>query len=221
MAAPTLLASDVMDQSSAILNDTALTLYSYATQLPYLKKANEDLEQLLLTYGIQHQFKKSTVIDVAAEAKTLILPSDFLLPITLYERADGSTSEDDWVEMNEGDWEDNIQPQSVLGQWSFRRNAINFYGSTVVREVKLYYGSQLGIIQSSSSPEDSYLFKSFLSAKTAEYCARYIGMNKPMADEIKLTESDRAEDNLTHILVGNMQGARKRRGKFTSKVFWT
>jgi len=221
MAVPVLLASEVMDQSAAILNDVDLSLYSYDTQLPYLKKANEYLEQLLIKYGAQHPKKKSAAIDVAAEAIVLILPSDFLLPIQLFERADGSTSEADWDEMYEREWDPNTVMGTTLGVWSFRDNAINFVGCTAAREVKLYYEAMLGVISTSASPEDSYLFKALLSAKTAEYCSRYIGMNKPMADEISLNECAPAEDNLVHILVGSMQNVRHRRGQYTSRSIFS
>lgn len=217
MSVPVLLAGTVMDQAAAILNDVAKNLYSYTVQLPYIKKANEDLEQTLLVYGVTIQFKKSAAIAVAAGATTLVLPSDFLVPISLWERASGSTNEDDYVEMDERDWEENTQAQSTLTQWSFRENGINLVPSTANREVKLYYDKMLTVVNSENSTEDSILFKSFLAAKTAEYCARFIGMNKVMADEIRDNECFKAEDKLVHILVGNMQGIRFRRPKFTTK----
>lgn len=217
MSVPVLLAGTVMDQAAAILNDVAKNLYSYTVQLPYIKKANEDLEQTLLVYGVTIQFKKSAAITVSAGATTLVLPSDFLVPISLWERASGSTNEDDYVEMDERDWEENTQAQSTLTQWSFRENGINLVPSTANREVKLYYDKMLTVVNSENSTEDSILFKSFLAAKTAEYCARFIGMNKVMADEIRDNECFKAEDKLVHILVGNMQGIRFRRPKFTTK----
>lgn len=219
MAPPVLLASDCMDQAAIMLNDVGRNLYTNAIQLPYLKMANEALEQLLLKYGVSIQLKKTTAITVALSATptTLTLPSDFLLPITLWERASGSTNEDDYVEMFEKDWEEDTAPANTLNQWSFRNNTIALIGCTVAREVKLYYHRMILAITSANSPEESYLFKPYLSAKTAEYCARFIGMNKEMADEIQEKATDPAEDNLTHILIGNMQGARHRRGQYTTK----
>jgi hypothetical protein len=43
MPAP-ILASDVMDRAAALLNDSALSIYTYAVQLPYLKMAVDDLQ---------------------------------------------------------------------------------------------------------------------------------------------------------------------------------
>lgn len=202
-----------------MLNDVSRNLYTNAIQLPYLKMANENLEQLLLKYGVSIQFKKSAAITVASStvATTLTLPSDFLLPLRLWERASGSTNEDDYVEIFEKDWEEDTAPSNTLNQWAFRNNTINFIGCTVAREVKLYYDRMILAITSANSPEENYLFKPYLSAKTAEYCARYIGMNKEMADEIFEKATEPAEDNLTHILVGNMQGGRHRRGQYTTR----
>jgi hypothetical protein len=213
---PTLSAGDVMDQAAAILNDVPKNMYTYAVQLPYVKKANEALEQLLMVYGVSQQRVKSASISVAAGALTLTLPSDFLLPIKLYERAQGATN-NDWVPMGEADWEPNPPQTNTLVIWAFRNNAINFVGSTDNREVLLEYERALAIITTQSSQEDSYLFKPYLAAKTAEYCVRYVGMNKVMADEIRDNECFRAEDNLSHILVGNAQGVRHRRAQFTTK----
>lgn len=214
----TLSAGDCMDQAAALLNDVPKNLYTYTVQTPYLKKANEALEQLLLVYGISIQRVKSASIAVLANVLTLTLPSDFLLPVKLFERPSGGTA-NDWIPMVEKDWEptETIVPTSTLIYWAFRNNAINFVGSTVAREVLLEYERALAIIVNSSSQEDSYLFKPFLSAKTAEYCARYVGMNGVMADSIRDNEGFVATDNLEHILVGNSQGVRHRRGQFTTK----
>lgn len=213
---PTLSAGEVMDQAAAILNDTAKNMYSYTVQLPYVKKANEALEQLLIVYGVSIQRVKSASIAVVATALTLTLPSDFLLPIKLFERAQGA-SNNDWVPMGEGDWEPNPPQTTTLNLWAFRNNAINFTGATTNREVLLEYERALAIIVNQSSQEDSYLFKPYLAAKTAEYCVRFVGMNKTMADEIRDNECFVAENNLTHILVGNAQGVRHRRAQFNTR----
>lgn len=203
------LASEVMDRAAALLNDTSRSLYTNAVQLPYLQKANEYLEQVLLTYGIVVQRKKSTAISVTALSQTLTLPSDFLLPIKLSERAVGETDAD-WIPMIEDNWTHFVQ-STTLTVWTFENNAINLAGATVAREVLLEYERSLATITVANSPIDTYLFKNFLASKTAEYCARYIGMNSTLADEIKTVESDKDEDNLERIFVLNQQGTRRRR----------
>lgn len=216
MALTVVLASDVMDSSAALLNDTARALYTNAVQQPYLRMANESLEQVLLSYGIDVQRKNSSAIDVAALAATLILPSDFLLPISLHERADGSISEADWTPMYEQDSLIGFIQTNTLGVWSYNNNAVNFIGATTAREVLLTYERSLADVSTAASPIDVEKFKRFLSRKTAELCARFIGMNSTLADELLLREVIPAENDLVSILVKNMQGVRHRRGSFAS-----
>lgn len=212
-----LLASDVMDQTAGILNDTALSLYTYTAQLPYLKKSNEELEQHFAVYGVQVERKKSAAIVVLAGALVLALPADFFLPIKLFERASGNVN-DPWVPMTESSWEpDGTVPVNTLGYWAFRNNAINFVGSTVDRDVLLEYERTLAVITSSSSPEDYGPSKNFLASRTAELCARYVGQNKVLADDIRDNDVSMNFDSLIRVLVLNTQGSRQRRPRFRTQ----
>jgi hypothetical protein len=214
MAPPVVLASDVMDKSAALLNDVGRALYTNTIQLPYLAMANESIEQALQAYGIDIQRKNSTAINVAALAVTVALPDDFLMPIELYERAEGSVSESDWVPMQEQDNLIGFVQTSLLGVWSFNNNAINLTGATGDREVLLVYERSLATVTSAASPIDVDKLKRYLSRKTAELCARFIGMNSTLADEILTREVNPAQDDLVRIFVNDMQGSRKRRGSF-------
>jgi hypothetical protein len=209
-------AADVMDQAAAILNDVGKSLYTYAYQLPYLKKSHEELEQHLIIWGAPMTRKPSSAIAVAAGAVTLTLPTDFLLPIRLFERASGG-SNSDWLPITEREWEPEAYVQvNTLSFWAFRDNAINFPGALVATEVKLEYERRLGVIATSGDLEDFTLAKTWLAARTAELCARYIGMNADIADGIKMNDTDKAEDSLSRSIVLNSQGVRHRRRKFSS-----
>jgi hypothetical protein len=209
------LASDIMDGAAIILNDSAKSLYSYATQLPYLKKANQELEQELIIIGAPVQRTKSATISVLANAKTLTLPSDFLIPLTLKERNSGSS--DPWTDMVEKAFlPDNAIPDNLLRVWQFANNNINFVGSIINRDVLLNYDRMLAVINSQNSAEDFYLSSVYLSARTAELCARYIGMNKTMADQIRDDDVAAARDNLMRVFVLQSQGTSTRRPKFST-----
>lgn len=210
------LASDVMDDSAVILNDVGKSLFTYAAQLPYLQRANRDLEMLLINIGAPQQRVKSTPITVTAGTSTLTLPDDFLLPTSLKERAFGSS--DPWDDMHERPIEpDDVVSQYALIFWAFRNNGIYFVAATTDREVLLQYERQLAAISSQNSPEDFILSRNYLGSKTAEYCARFVGMNTTIADGIRDNEVFRAEDALTRAIVLNGQGNRYRRKPFTSK----
>lgn len=208
------LASDIMDSARIFLNDNAATLYTNTSMVPYVRKSNENLETLLLANGVQVQNVKSTAITVAANALTLTLPADFLVPIRLYER-DANDAQNDWIPMTEKIWEpEDVIPTNTLRFWAFRNNRIYFIGSIVTREVLLEYSRQLAVITGENSPEDFVLSKNYLAAKTAELCARYIGMNKDMADDIATREVIKAEDELIRIFVLASQGTPQRRPRF-------
>lgn len=218
MAPPTVLASDIMDTSAAYLNDTARRLYTNTVQLPYLRMAVEELEQLLAVYGVDISHKTSTAIDVTAGTTSLNLPNDFMVPIQLFERRDGATKETDWQEMTEVDEIPNDQPGESLAVWSFQDNSIKFVGATGNREVKLVYIRMLSAISGASSPIDEYKLKPWLSAKTAELCARFVGRNSPVADEIAASRVFPAEDSVIRLYVLNGQNLRYRHKPFTSKM---
>lgn len=207
-----------MDEVAGVfLNDAAKTLYTYAAQLPHLKRANQDLEMKLLIFGASVQRINSDVIDVAANALTVTLPDDFLLPLELWERRDGG-SNDDWVPMSEVRTLPEVTPGATnLVYWSFENNAINLVGAAIATEVLLKYERQLAVITGQNSPEDFTLSKNYLSARTAELCARYIGMNKEMADDIAAIEVGRSEDDLLRALTLNQQGIRARRPHFRTQ----
>lgn len=209
-----LLASDVIAQAVALLNDTAQSLYTNGVVQPYIVKANEDLEKKLIIHDTSIQRKRATIVTLDAGQKTLTLPSDFLLPIRLFER-DRGASDSDWVKMKEKDWEqENPVQTTTLNQWAFRDNNINFVGATVNKDILLEYERSLAVITSPSSVEDFTLTKGYLSARTAELCARYIGMNDALADKIAIREVAQAEDDLLRVLVLNQQGQPQRKKRF-------
>ena len=211
-----MLASEVLDQSASLLNDSAKTLYTYTAQLPYLQKANEDLEKKLAIYGAPQQRKDATIITLDAGETSLDLPSDFLLPIRLFEKNRGEAS-NNWTPLVEKDWPTENAVQTVyLGQWAFRNNAILFIGSTVDKDIRLEYWRNLAVITSSSSTEDFAAAKGYLAARTAELCARYIGMNDVIADKLAIREVGQAEDELMRILVLNQQGMPQRRRRYST-----
>lgn len=213
---PVVLASEVMDISAGVLNDTALTNYTYTAQLPYLKMANAALEKILMIFDSEVQRQESTAITVAIGATTLTLPSDFLLPISLFERAPGQ-GDDLWILMTEMSWEPNVVQTNTLEYWAFRNNIVQLVGSLTTREVLLKYERMMAVISGSASPTDTYLAKEYLGFKTAELCARFIGMNSLMANEIRDNQVFPAEDMLTRVLTQNKQSQRYRRQKYSAR----
>lgn len=212
-----LLASDIMSGARVFLNDNAASLYTNALITPHVAGANKVLETELLSYGVEVQRVQSAVIPVSANALVLNLPSDFLLPIELYERASGNSS-DPWAYITPKPWNPaDYTPTTTLTYWAFYNNTINFPGATVARDVMLRYDRQLLAITGPNSPEDFALAQEYLTAKTAELCARYVGMNSQLADEIATREFIPAQNKLSTILVLEMQKNPQRRIRFTTQ----
>lgn len=214
------LASDVMDEAASLLNDTAKTLFTYAAQLPYLRRANEALENLLIACGISVQRQVSLVMTVAPSAVNIDLtangsyPTDILLPIRCWERDGGSNSQT-FSLMTERDWEPELNPTTSATYWTFRNNKIYIPGVTSSRDIKVDYWRQLTSITGQNSNEEVAGAKTFLAAKTAEMCARYIGQNKEVADDLLNIEVGDARDLLERIYIKNTQGTRSRRRRFS------
>jgi hypothetical protein len=214
------LASDVMSSARLFLNDVAATLFTNTALLPYCIKASEELELILAGCGVQIQRTTSAAITVAASStavSTLTLPSDFLFPIDLNERASGSTNLADYTQVIEKDWEPNIVAVNTLNYYAFRNNSIYFPPCTVAREVQLRYIRQLAQITASASPMDSIVQKNYLSAKTAELAARYVGMNGTHADDLAAREVGPAEYQLLNVYVQEGQANPQRRRRFQTR----
>lgn len=211
-----MLASEVMDQALVYLNDMSQTLYTYTVQIPYLRTASENLEKELATVGIQIQRAESSVITVTAGNTTLTPPSDFFLPIELKERNVGE-NENQWTPMDEKVVLPLREPINYIEYWAFISNQVKVMECTVDKEIHMRYIRTLTAITAQSSLIDTPATKNYLSARTAELCARYIGMNESHANSIASREVEPARDALIRDYVLNGQGNRGRRLPFRSK----
>lgn len=206
-----------MDASASMLNDSAKELYTYAKQLPHLRRANEFLENLLISCGVSIQRRGGVTITVVAAPGPIDLsnivgyPSDMLLPINVLGRRDSS---DVWIPITETAWEPDIPATSSIDFWSFHDGVIFIPGVTASRELKINYWRQLSAIVSEGSNEEISGSKTYLEAKTAELCARYIGQNREIADDLLNIEVAPAQDLLEGIYIKNTQGTRARRMRF-------
>jgi len=218
MPAP-ILASDVMDRAAALLNDTALSIYTYAVQLPYLKMAVDDLQLQVESNNIAISNEVSTAINVLtgitkiSYATTPPYPADLISVQQLFERADGTT--EDWMEMKRTDFLPEVTSTSnYLTWWTWQDQEIRFLGATSDREVKIHYVSAaIANVTSSSSAIYVYSSLSPLAFKTASLCARYIGENPTRADSLQM-EANTAYEYFLAILVKEGQVMTVRRRPF-------
>jgi len=185
-----------MDDAAGMLNDVGKILYSYTSQLPYLKQVHEDLIMKLKVNGIPVLDEVSGALSVAALAKTLVTPPpDMLVPLSVEERAAGE-GDDDWVPMERTDFEPTMEVATTLRFWTFRELEIKFLGASEAREVRIKYRKYLTAPSGSGSAITMYDARSFLGKRQAFYCAMFIGENAERAAVI----ADMAEDSLGDLL---------------------
>lgn len=209
---------EILDEARNVyLNDSGAELFTNAVLVPFAKRAYDELQNKLALNGHQVGEEVSAAIDVPANTTVMpSLPSDLIEPIKLYERPDGSASEDDWVLMEK---QLNLQPEGaieVLGVWDWRENEVKLRGATVAREVRLIYTKFQAAIVDQSTSLPVINCKPFLSARVAALAAGHIGGNAERAAYIQL-DAKAALDDLLGISVKGDQGTPVRRQPFRGR----
>lgn len=210
-------AGDVMDDTSALLNDRQAGVFDYTAQLPYLKIAMRNFEQQLDLAEFQINLVIEAQIVVLAGATTLTLPDNFFLPINLFEKKNGTT--DTLVQMSQRADVDTIMssPTDTITYWSWVHNCIRFKGThTVDRLVQLFYYRFLTEFADETSLADVRGGRNVLAFRTAALCARYIGRNKDIANDLD-NDYARELDLFLSLITKNQQSIRVRRRPFRTK----
>lgn len=210
---PSYTAGDVMDRAAVLLNDSAKRLYSYTIQLPYLRSAQEELDQEFNANEIQTNLISEIVIPVVAGAISLSLPVSFFLPISLQERKTGEISFSDMSEVkNVLDLDQTAN--SSLAVWDYRHNCVNFIAANQDRDVRLFYWRTLPDIIDDTSDEPMKGAKNALAFRTAALCAEFAGGgNETRALSLNI-QASMATDRLISLYTKNNQGKRVRRKPF-------
>lgn len=208
-------AGDVMDTAAALLNDTAKALYTYAVQLPYLRMAQEELEQHLVLNEVPMTLIDETVIPVAVGADELVLPSNFFIPIKIEDRKSGTTHFRPAREVRLVN-ENSSQSADGIYTWDFRRNIVNFVAPTSARDVRLIYWAFFPAIADENTGDLAVGAKNTLSFRTAALSARYIGGNVDRSTELNI-EAAAARDLLLGIFVKNSQALTAKRRPFRGR----
>jgi hypothetical protein len=212
--------SVAMDRAAALLNDAALSDYTYAAQLPYFKIAYDELKEFLEESNVPITNKlTSPAITIAAGVTTITfattpaLPADLIEPFSVYERTPGSS--EDFAEMRKVDYLENRRTQlNSLESWTWQGQAINFIGASTSREIKIeYLADTLGTITDSSTVINVLNAQNFLAFRTAALCCEFIGENPNRAASLNAMASGTL-DRVLNITIKNRQGMPARRRPF-------
>jgi len=189
-----LTSAEVMDESALLLNDSAKITFTYLVQAAWLKRAINEFSDELAVNNIPLLTKIATVVPVVAGTTTVPLPADALLPILLEERTSGSL--DAFVAMNPVESiPTGLTPEDSFGIWAFQGTLLNSVpvidvpNASSSREVRVTYQKFLPYAGLDGTTDFSTSLtvtsKRFLSAKTAEFIARFVLQNDKRAKELK------------------------------------
>jgi|SRR5215203_3717982 len=187
---PILVASEVMDLAAAALNDIDKTVYDYDTQIPYLKMALQELQEIFELNSLPVTEQSSAAIPLAAEASVLEfntlgpsrLPDNLIEPQKLWERPTGTYP---WLEMFRKDY----IPASMLGTltslltyWVWQNNKLVFIPSSADNDVRIDY---IGSLFPKYLQEETILpvqnSIGYLAYKTAELISDMVEHNQERA----------------------------------------
>ena len=183
-------AASVMDRAAAFLNDSALSIFTYVAQIPYLNAALDELQEIFEENNVPITNRRSSVLVIPAGTVTIsfsttpALPSDLIEIQKLGERNSGTT--DSFTEMVRKEFLPQTEVQTTqLIYWSWINEQIKFIGATSARDVELdYIASLFTAVTTSTNSITVINGKSFLAYRTAALCAQFIGENPERAQAL-------------------------------------
>lgn len=219
-----LTAGTVMDASASLMNDTAKTIYTYVAQVPYLRLAMNELQEIFQLNNISSSQLVSSVISIPVGTTQIIfngigvpkLPDDLIEPQQLWERNAGI---DPYVPMTKKDYLPHYLEGIVISRfiWYIWENqAIKFLPSNAVNEIKIDYIKELFTqVVDSLSLINIINARTFLEYRTAALCAEFIERNESSAQALNMYAS-LALDRATGIGIKGKQAIMTRRRPFRS-----
>lgn len=221
---PILLASEVMDLAAAALNDVNRTVYDYDTQIPYLKLALQELQEIfeLNSLAVTEQTSASIPVPASNEVSSIEfnapgatrLPDNLIEPQQLWERFVGSFP---WTPMTRVDY----IPNNLLGvatnyftYWVWQQNAIKLMPSNGDNEIKIDYVGSLFpkyVREETIIPVQNGI--GYLAYKTAELISDMVEHNQARA-QTNGARANASLDRISGITIKSKQQIMARRRPF-------
>lgn len=205
-------ASQVLSTAKSLLNDPNGNIYPDDKVIPLVQKAYGELQIKMMLNGLPVLKEQSAVVQVNIGTVVLGdgsgLPSDFIYPIELSEKARNSSLQ--YEKMEELEWEPDQLATTKLLYWNWREEELKFLGATTDRDVRIRYMKGLTRVTATSTPISINNAETFLSARTAELAAFHLGSNPTRAAALA-PDAKEALDNLIALLTRRQQGLPVRR----------
>lgn len=181
-----MLASEVMDRSAALLNDTAKSIFTYTAQIPYLNIALTDLAQLLELNNVGITNKTSQSIILPANSDVIPLPADLVEIQQVWQRTNSTLNGFTRIQKFE------FLPQylvntitSFIPAWSWQDELIKVIPANTILDIRLdYIKNGFPTVTASTDSISMINGLNFLAYRTAGHCALYIGENPTRADQL-------------------------------------
>ena len=183
-----------MNQSAALMNDAAKSVYSFTIQIPYLNMALQELQEIFELNNVPvTDTVTSSPISVPAgdtrlafaPAATPNLPADLIEPKVVWERQTGI---DPYVPMNRVDFlPRNMEGVEItqLVNYTWQSQEIRFLASNQINQIKIDYIRNLFSAFTASTDEVSIVnTQSFLEYRTAGLLAQFCGENPTRAQSL-------------------------------------
>jgi hypothetical protein len=215
-------AEDAFNLARALLNDSAGVVFTDTLLLPLLNSAYRGLQRELSENGVSVLAEQQD-IDLDLNTGTGItnteisdvsspqLPTDCLMPHTLWERATSNTM-DVFVPMEKftsgGDML-NLQPSTYMRLWEWREDKINLIGATQSITIRVRYEKVLPILTLGTDPIQIRSSTDPLAFATAALAARSRGQRALAADLVGAAQG--ATENLIERYVRPEQLKGRRR----------
>ena len=215
----------------SLLNDAAGNLFTDAVLLPYVNAAYRKAQRTLaniqsgsfLTDDVLLVLPAVTAVDASAQvsitdatAPPNQLPPDLLVPVKLWERANGSS--DDFMEMTDLTGHDGLpsEPQAQqLNYWEWRADGLYFLGATQDTQIRLRYQKSYPDLVDATSPVLIRQAQEALAYAAAAMAGAARGA--PQAERWDAAAADALEDLIVRATQREQQTGRRRR-PFSSRT---
>lgn len=225
---PILIASEVMDLAAAAMNDVDKTNYTYEVQIPYLKMALQELQEIYELNNLQTVEDSSEVLSIPAASNgnpSIVtvkfnvmnaprLPDNLIEPQRLWER---NTDINPWIPMVRKDF----IPANLIGiqtnqfiYWIWQRNELKFLSSNQVNDIRIdgvYSLFPKYVVENTIIPVINGL--NFLQFRVAGLLSELIENNQARAG-VNNSNASLSLDRITGITIKSKQNIVARRRPF-------
>ena len=215
----------------SLLNDAAGNLFTDSVLLPYVNSAYRKVQRALANIESGSFLTDNVLLVVAAVAQADAsaqvsitdatappnqLPTDLLVPMKLWERANGSS--DDFIEMTDLTGHDGLpsEPQTqMLRYWEWRADGLYFLGATRDTQIRLRYQKSYPELTDATSPVLVRHAQEAIAYAAAAMAGAARGA--PQAERWDGAAADAIEDLLVRATQREQQTSRRRR-PFSSRA---